>query len=352
MNIKMKDVTVSFKNGVTAVNHVNLEIPQGIFGLLGENGAGKTTLMRVLTTVLKPSSGTVLMDDLAYSEDNYEKIRRKIGYLPQELNLYPNLTVRECLEYLGELSGVPRKECRERIDEYLEKTSLAEHQKKKMRQLSGGMKRRVGLIQALLNEPDFLIVDEPTTGLDPEERIRIRNLLVDFSKNRTVLFSTHVVEDLAAACSRLAVMKKGEFLYTGEVSELLQMAKGHIWVGTVKNEEEARMWEQTCHITSKQYTESGLRVKIISGEKPGPGCVQPEITLEDAYMYLMNREAKNYKGAGTAEKCFKIHGHFSAVPVPGGLSGGFPIAEEARKQQKPANDKAGKQDNQADVRIN
>ena len=125
MNIKMKDVTVSFKNGVTAVNHVNLEIPQGIFGLLGENGAGKTTLMRVLTTVLKPSSGTVLMDDLAYSEGNYEKIRRKIGYLPQELNLYPNLTVRECLEYLGELSGVPRKECRVRIDEYLEQTSLA-----------------------------------------------------------------------------------------------------------------------------------------------------------------------------------------------------------------------------------
>ena len=243
MNIKMKDVAVSFKNGVTAVNHVNLEIPQGIFGLLGENGAGKTTLMRVLTTVLKPSSGTVLMDDLAYSEGNYEKIRRKIGYLPQELNLYPNLTVRECLEYLGGLSGVPRKECRERIDEYLEKTSLAEHQKKKMRQLSGGMKRRVGLVQALLNEPEFLIVDEPTTGLDPEERIRIRNLLGDFSKNRTVLFSTHVVEDLAAACSRLAVMKKGEFLYTGEMSELLQMAKGHIWVGTVRNEEEARMWE-------------------------------------------------------------------------------------------------------------
>ena len=234
MNIKMKDVTVSFKNGVTAVNHVNLEIPQGIFGLLGENGAGKTTLMRVLTTVLKPSSGTVLMDDLAYSEGNYEKIRRKIGYLPQELNLYPNLTVRECLEYLGELSGLPRTECRERFDDYLQKTSGAEHQNKKMRLLPGGMTRRVGLIQALLNEPDFLIVDEPTTGLDPEERIRIRNLLVDFSKNRTVLFSTHVVEDLAAACSRLAVMKKGEFLYTGEMSELLQMAKGHIWVGTVR----------------------------------------------------------------------------------------------------------------------
>ena len=175
---------------------------------------------------------------------------------------------------------------------YLEKTSLAEHQKKKMRQLSGGMKRRVSLVQALLNEPEFLILDEPTTGLDPEERIRIRNLLVDFSKKRTVLFSTHVVEDLAA-CSRLTVMKKGEFLYTREVTELLQMAKGHIWVGTVKNEEEARMWEQNCHITSKQYTESGLRVKIIGGEKPELDCAQPEITLEDAYMYLMTREAKD-----------------------------------------------------------
>lgn len=288
MNIRMKDVTVSFKNGVTAVDHVSLEIPRGIFGLLGENGAGKTTLMRVLATIRKPSEGTLLMDDMVYSEENYEKIRRKIGYLPQELNLYPNLTVLECLEYLGELSGVPRKVCRERIDEYLEKTGLKEHRKKKLKQLSGGMKRRVGLVQALLNDPKFLIVDEPTTGLDPEERIRIRNLLADFSIDRTILFSTHVVEDLAAVCSRLAVMKKGKFLYTGEMGELLHMAKGHIWAGTVKNEEEARKWERTCHIISKQYTENGLRIKLISKQKPEPDCAQPEITLEDAYMYLMN----------------------------------------------------------------
>lgn len=205
MSIHIEDLTVRFKNGVTAINHANLNIPNGIFGLLGENGAGKTTLMRVLTTVLKPTSGTVTLDRILYSEGNYEKIQRKIGYLPQEIDLYPNLTVQECLEYMGDLAGVPKAECKKRIEYYLKKTSLAEHRKKKMKQLSGGMKRRVGLVQALLNEPEFLIVDEPTTGLDPEERIRIRNLLVDFSENRTVLFSTHVVEDLAATCNQLAL---------------------------------------------------------------------------------------------------------------------------------------------------
>lgn len=288
MSIKIKNLTVKFKNGVTAVDHADLIIPHGIYGLLGENGAGKTTLMRVLTTVLKPTSGTVVMDGLVYRENHYSEIQKKIGYLPQELNLYPNLTVRECLEYMGELSGVPKAECRERIDYYLEKTSLTAHQKKKNRQLSGGMKRRVGLVQAVLNEPEFLIVDEPTTGLDPEERIRIRNLLVDFSENRTVLFSTHVVEDLASTCNKLAVMKKGSFLYTGSMMELLAKAKGHVWVCTVKDDEEVRELEKNYRISSKQYTEGGMRIKIISEEKPGRDCYEPEISLEDAYMYITN----------------------------------------------------------------
>ena len=212
MSIKVNNLTVTFRNKVTAVDHASLEIPRGVFGLLGENGAGKTTLMRVLTTVLTPSGGTVYMNGIPYCAKNAAVIQRKIGYLPQEIDLYPGLTVQECLEYLGTTAGLPLKECRERIDFYLDKTSLTAHRTKKMRQLSGGMKRRVGLVQALLNEPEFLIVDEPTTGLDPEERIRIRNLLVDFSEGRTVLFSTHVTEDLAAVCSQLAVMKKGRFL--------------------------------------------------------------------------------------------------------------------------------------------
>lgn len=294
MSVKINDLTVTFKNGVTAVNHLSLEIPKGIYGLLGENGAGKTTLMRVLTTVLKPSGGTAALDGILYKDDNYEKIQRKIGYLPQEIDLYPTLTVRACLEYMGDLSGIDRRECGKRIDYYLEKTSLAEHQKKKMKQLSGGMKRRVGLVQALLNEPDFLIVDEPTTGLDPEERIRIRNLLVDFAENRTVLFSTHVVEDLAAACSRLAVMKKGSVLYSGPVKNMMEEANGCIWICKAANEEQVRELEKNYHITSKQYENGELQLKLVSETKPPIECIQTSTTLEDAYIYLMNRNTGYY----------------------------------------------------------
>jgi len=289
MSIKINDLTVTFKNGVTAIKHGNLEIPKGIFGLLGENGAGKTTLMRVLTTVLSPTEGTITLDGMLYHEENYEKIQKKIGYLPQEIDLYLGLTVQECLEYMGDLSGVPKDVCKKRISDYLEKTSLTEHRKKKMRQLSGGMKRRMGLVQALLNEPEFLIVDEPTTGLDPEERIRIRNLLVDFSEKRTVLFSTHVVEDLMATCNQLAVMKKGEFLYSGTMRNLIDQARGHVWTCKVQNEEYAKALERTYHVSSKQYTEEGLQLKIICENQPEIACVPCEVSLEDVYIYLMNK---------------------------------------------------------------
>lgn len=289
MSIDLKDVSLKFKNGNLAINHVDLEIPNGIYGLLGENGAGKTTLMRVLTTILKPTTGRITIDGILYGENNYPEIQKKIGYLPQELNLYPNLTVQESLMYMGELSDIPKKICRDRIDFYLDKTSLKEHQNKKNRQLSGGMKRRVGLIQALITEPDFLIVDEPTTGLDPEERVRIRNLLVDFSEGRTILFSTHVVEDLAATCNQLSIMKKGSFIYSGTVRELLDETKGHIWICHVKNEEEARALEKTYRVSSKQYDGDGMQVKIISDRKPKMDCIASDVSLEDAYMYISNK---------------------------------------------------------------
>lgn len=247
--------------------------------------------MRVLTTVLTPTSGTVSMDGILYCEGNYPKIQRQIGYLPQEIDLYPGLTVQECLEYMGDLAGVPKEECRKRIQYYLEKTSLTEHRKKKMRQLSGGMKRRVGLVQALLNEPKFLIVDEPTTGLDPEERIRIRNLLVDFSENRTVLFSTHVVEDLAAVCNQLAVMKKGQFLYAGSMKELVRAAKGHVWICRLRDEVQAREIEKKYHISSKQLSEDGVQIRLISEKMPNIKCISVEPTLEDAYIYISGQQA-------------------------------------------------------------
>ncbi len=286
MGMKIEDLTVTFKNKVTAVDYASLEIPKGIFGLLGENGAGKTTLMRVLTTVLPPTGGTVTLDGILYNKGNYEKIQRKIGYLPQEVDLYPNLTVQECLEYMGDLSGISRQVCKERIRYFLEKTSLSEHRKKKMKQLSGGMKRRVGLVQALLNEPEFLIVDEPTTGLDPEERIRIRNLLVDFSEERTVLFSTHVVEDLAAICNRLAVMKKGKFLYSGNMKDLLEQAEGRVWICKTAEETMARKLEKNYIVSSKQYVGNELQMKLISETQPETECRSCEATLEDAYIYM------------------------------------------------------------------
>ena len=161
-----------------------------------------------------------------------------------------------------------------------------------MKQLSGGMKRRVGLVQALLNGPEFLIVDEPTTGLDPEERIRIRNLLVDFSENRTVLFSTHVVEDLAATCNQLAIMHKGSFLYAGSMKNLAEEAQGKIWVCKVPDEEKAREVERKYRITSKQYVEGGLQLRVISEIQPELECVSVPATLEDAYIYFTNRYNK------------------------------------------------------------
>lgn len=174
--------------------------------------------------------------------------------------------------------------------------------KKKNRQLSGGMKRRVGLIQALLHNPSVLIVDEPTTGLDPEERIRIRNLLFDFSADRTVLFSTHVTEDLAATCNQLAVMKKGHFLYSGNMSELIEQAQGHVWKCRVSNENKAREVEQRYHVSAKQLTSDGLLMKIISSSHPDIECWPCEASLEDAYIYLSNIKTWCYAGRRQRKK--------------------------------------------------
>lgn len=288
MEMKTNNLTVSFKNKIIAVNQVNLKIESGIYGLLGENGAGKTTLMRVMSTILQQTSGSLSLDGLQYNNKNNAQIRAMIGYLPQELNLYPNLTVRESLNYLGELSGLTKSICRERVDYYLEKTNLIDQQNKKNRQLSGGMKRRVGLAQAMLHNPKFLIVDEPTTGLDPEERIRIRNLLVDFSKERAVLFSTHVVEDLAATCNQLAIMKKGNIIFNGNMINLLTEAKGHIFLYETNKEEDIYEIQKRYITSSKQYNEQGMTIKIISREQPDIFCSEVNATLEDAYIYKYN----------------------------------------------------------------
>ena len=286
MTINIKGLTVEFNNGTKAIDNLNLNIEKGIYGLLGENGAGKTTLMRVLTTILPVSKGNILINGINLEKNNYEMIQKQIGYLPQELEVYPSLTVRDSLEYLGRMSGIPKNICKDRIDYYLEKTGLIDKQNKKNKQLSG-MKRRVGLVQALLNEPPILIVDEPTTGLDPEERIKIRNLLVDFGETRTVIFSTHVIEDIASTCNKLGIMQKGNLIFNGEISELLKNAENHVWNCLITNEKEILELSRYATISSKQYVNGNIMTKIISEEKPRIDCIRAEVTLEDAYLYMM-----------------------------------------------------------------
>ena len=289
MLLTVKDLTVKFKNGYKGIQNMNFSIGNGIYGLLGENGAGKTTLMRVLTTIITPTSGRVMFKSISYVEKNYRMIQKKIGYLPQELSLYPNLTVKDTLMYLGTMSGIEKGTCEEKVQYYLNRTGLEEQKNKKNKQLSGGMKRRVGLVQALLNEPELLIIDEPTTGLDPEERVRIRKLLVDFSVDRPVLFSTHVVEDLAATTDQILIMKKGKLEYAGHVSSLIAETKGKLWNYSTKNEANVDMIENNFKVTAKQLTEDGIRFKILCERKPFEGALPAEITLEDAYICINNK---------------------------------------------------------------
>lgn len=287
MGISVENLVMEYKKGTKSLDHVNLDIEHGIYGLLGENGAGKSTLMKILVTLLTPTEGIVEINGIHLERKNYELIKKEIGYLPQELGLYPNLTVRESLEYVGIMSGLKKKEYEERIDYYLDMTGLTEQQRKKNRQLSGGMKRRVGLVQALLHNPGILIVDEPTTGLDPEERIRIRNLLVDFAAERTVLFSTHVTEDLAATCDKLCILRKGKLTYDGSITNLVSCAEDHVFRCSFQNEKDFQEFQRKYRLTSKIYKANEIEVHFVNKRKPDFPCELCVPNLEDAYIYNM-----------------------------------------------------------------
>lgn len=286
MKIEINHLTKQFASGVVAINNLNLEIETGMFGLLGKNGAGKSTLMRCLTTLLTPTEGNIRICGMDVVSENYEQIKTIIGYLPQELGLYPNMTVEESLDYMGILSGLDKNTRKERIDSLLELTNLKAHAKKKNKQLSGGMKRRVGLVQAMLNMPKVLIVDEPTAGLDPEERINIRNLLTQLSKDRIVILSTHVVEDIAATCKRICIMDSGSAIYKGTVEELFSKVDGHTFDTVVKDETELTQLKEKYVVATQRYVPSGIQVHFIADEKPEFQCMNSEANMEDAYIYV------------------------------------------------------------------
>lgn len=270
-----------------ALKDVNLTIRQGMFGLLGRNGAGKTTLMKVLATLLPKSDGKVTICNVPLEDS--AKIRKMTGYLPQEFSMYPNMSVYEAMDYLGVLSGLSRAKRQEKIPGLLEKVNLWDNKKTKVKALSGGMKRRLGIAQAILHDPKILIVDEPTAGLDPEERVRFRNLLCEIAEERIVILSTHIVEDIEATCEQIAVLNAGEFLYQGNVSDLIRMAQGKVYTAEISRQELPKLKEKYI-VTSMLTLGNNVIVRFIADQRPFALAKSCEAGLEDAYMYLMNGE--------------------------------------------------------------
>jgi ABC-2 type transport system ATP-binding protein len=284
--IKVEGLTKTYRGGTTALHDLTLTIPAGLYGLLGPNGAGKTTFMRILATLLSPTRGRVEIfgEDCARSPG---AVRRMLGYLPQEFGAYPTLTVTEYLDYMAILAGMrSATERRRRIDAVLELLRLADKRRSATRALSGGMRRRLGVAQALLAEPRLLIVDEPTAGLDPEERVNLRNLLADLARDRVVLLSTHIVEDVAQTAPNLAVLREGQVLYAGPVADMVRQADGLVWTARVDDATAAALRSRHALVGAVR-TADGQHVRVVAPVPPAPGARPATPTLEDAYVALM-----------------------------------------------------------------
>jgi ABC-2 type transport system ATP-binding protein len=291
MEVVLEDVTKVYGGHTEAISHVNLRISTGTYGLLGPNGAGKTTLMRILAGILRPTSGKVVADGLDCStEAGRANIKRQLGYLPQDLGLYPDLTARQFLDYIGILKGLGDKKGRHRrIEELLEVVKLEQAADRKVGGFSGGMKRRVGIAQALLNDPRLLIVDEPTAGLDPEERVRFRNVLSDLAKTRTVLLSTHIVEDVAQSGRDLAVLYQGRVIYEGTAAGLIARAEGKVWSVRTNGPKP----EGDVTVVSTLHLGDSVQYRVVGEPSGGRDLVQVVPSLEDGYMLLMQGQARS-----------------------------------------------------------
>ena len=277
-----------------ALSDINLFINQGMFGLLGRNGAGKTTLMKTLSTLLQKNGGSIEICGVPI--EDAKGIRKIVGYLPQEFSMYPTMSVLEAMDYLGVLSGIETKERKERIEMLLKKVNLTEHKDKKVKALSGGMKRRLGIAQALLNNPKVLIVDEPTAGLDPEERIRFRNLLCDVAEDRIVILSTHIVGDIEATCENLAILNEGSILYNGTVSELLDTAQGKVFTKVVDKQLLPKL-KKEYNIVGMHTQGKKTHIRFLS-EVPVTDAEATEPNIEDAYMLYLWRQGEKIEFTG------------------------------------------------------
>jgi ABC-type multidrug transport system ATPase subunit len=292
--IEIQNLTKIYGKGpqaVKALNGIDLAIGEGMFGLLGPNGAGKTTLMRILAGIVLPSAGRVAVAGFDLSkEEGREQVKSRLGYLPQELGLYPDLTARQFIDYMAILKGMDESdERRQRVSTVIEMVALVQAADRKLKGFSGGMKRRVGIAQALVNNPRILIVDEPTAGLDPEERIRFRNLLVDLAADRVVILSTHIVEDIGQTCRDMAVLSKGQILFRGSPVDLTRAAEGRVWTVISQNghkPDHALTVVSMLHMTEGvQYRLVGALAGAEASDYPQAQPAQPG--LEDGYVWLM-----------------------------------------------------------------
>lgn len=297
MLLDIDRVTKTYRQGRRAVDDVTLRVGPGVLGLLGPNGAGKSSLMRILATITRPTSGTVSWDgvDVARRPDG---LRRVLGYLPQDFGVYPNLSAPEFLHYVAAAKGLSARSARARVPELLDLVNLAEAGRRPLGKFSGGMRQRVGIAQALLNDPRLLVVDEPTVGLDPEERMRFRNLLGDLGSDRVVVLSTHIVPDVEAVADDIAVLAGGRLLYRGAPGELVRAAAGQVWELVVQASDLPALRDR-YEVTRAVRTPDGVRIRMLHPEPPAPGAVPVPPDLEDAYVRLV-RSAGRPVASGVA----------------------------------------------------
>lgn len=286
MQVKITDLKKCYGKH-TVLDGISLNLENGMHGLLGRNGAGKTTLMQIMATRVKPDGGSITMDGVPLPQT--KQIRSLIGYLPQEFSLYPDMSVFRMMEYLAALSNISSSVQKERIPQLLQQVNLWENKKTKIRKLSGGMKQRLGIAQALLNNPKVLIVDEPTVGLDPEERLRFYHLLDEFSRDRVVIVSSHIVADIESVCEQITVLDAGKLLYAGTLEGLAETAKGKVFELTVPKTESAKVKNHYDILSSHGHL-SETKIRVLSDHIPSTGHpVLCAPTVEDGYMELLRR---------------------------------------------------------------
>ncbi len=294
MQIEIKNLTKTYPGGFKALDQVNLTITNGMFGLLGPNGAGKSTLMRILVTLMQATEGEVLVDGKEIS--NYRReIRKMVGYLPQDFRFFAKLKSWEFLDYAARLGGLSsRRERSERVDEMLESVGLYEFRNRMANKLSGGMKRRLGIAQALIARPSIIIVDEPTTGLDPEERIRFRNLLSDLGRSETIIIlSTHIVGDISSTCNQMALLNEGTLIYDGTPDKLVELARDHVWRSQVTPVQYEKLKEDVP-IISTIPSGGGWEIQFVGDKPEDLDAVRVDPNLEHAYVYYMDNKLAHW----------------------------------------------------------